>query len=380
VKVYAAPGNPGIARVATCLPGPDPLQIAHELDADLTVIGPEAPLVTGMVDRFRAAGRNVIGPTAANAKLEGSKQYAKQFFSEHQIPSARFAICESVQQGYDALRSFSLPVVIKADGLAAGKGVIVAHTNAEARTAIEQLGPQLVIEEFLTGPEVSLIVLTDGKAVVPLEPCQDHKAVFDGDQGPNTGGMGAYCDSNILSPGDAGIILDTIIEPTIRATRFTGFLFAGLMMTHEGPRLLEYNVRLGDPETQVLMHRMTSDWADLLMRAATGTLAGATVTWQPGPSLCVVATAANYPGAPETGKVIHGIEDAEATGAKVFQAGTALYQGQLVTAGGRVLAVTAGGSNIAEAQASAYGAMNKISFDGMHYRRDIGSKAHLITN
>jgi phosphoribosylamine--glycine ligase len=264
--------------------------------------------------------------------------------------------------------------------LAAGKGVIVAHTNAEARTAIEQLGPQLVIEEFLTGPEVSLIVLTDGKAVVPLEPCQDHKAVFDGDQGPNTGGMGAYCDSNILSPGDAGIILDTIIEPTIRATRFTGFLFAGLMMTHEGPRLLEYNVRLGDPETQVLMHRMTSDWADLLMRAATGTLAGATVTWQPGPSLCVVAAAANYPGTPETGKVIHGIEDAEATGAKVFQAGTALYQGQLVTAGGRVLAVTAGGSNIAEAQASAYGAMNKISFDGMHYRRDIGSKAHLITN
>ncbi len=269
---------------------------------------------------------------------------------------------------------FALPVVIKADGLAAGKGVVIAHTPEEARSAVDQLGPALVIEEFLTGREVSFIVLSDGKAVLPLEPCQDHKAIYDGDKGPNTGGMGAYCDSRILTAAESGVILDTIIEPTVRATNFTGFLFAGLIMTSDGPRLLEYNVRMGDPETQVLMHRMTSDWADLMIRAATGTLHGAQINWKPGPSLCVVAAAAGYPGTPETGKVIHGIDDAEHAGATVFQAGTALYQGQLVTAGGRVLAVTAGGHDLQEAQHNAYRAMDKIHFEGMQYRRDIGSK------
>ena len=283
VKVYAAPGNPGIARVGTCLPGPDPLWIAEELDADLTVVGPEAPLVAGIVDRFRAAGRKIAGCTADHARLEGSKIFAKQFFLDHHIPTASHRACANEDEAIEALRSFAFPVVIKADGLAAGKGVVIAHNHDEAEAAIAALGPRLVIEEYLTGPEVSFIVLSDGKSIVPLEPCQDHKAIYDGDKGPNTGGMGAYCDSKILTALETGVILDTIIEPTVRATQFTGFLFAGLIMSTEGPRLLEYNVRMGDPETQVLMHRMTSDWADLLMRAAEGSLAGASIQWKPGP-------------------------------------------------------------------------------------------------
>ena len=372
--VFAAPGNPGCAELAYCLPDISPLAAAELVNADLTVVGPEQPLVEGVVDQFRAAGRRIVGPTAANARLEGSKVFAKQFFAEHGIPTARFLVATTQAEAVEALPRFDLPVVLKVDGLAAGKGVIVARTQAEAVAAIETLGAPLVIEEFLEGEEVSFIVLSDGKSCVPLEPCQDHKAVFDGDQGPNTGGMGAYCDSSILKEADTQRILDTVIEPTIRATKFTGFLYAGLMMTAAGPKLLEFNARLGDPETQVLMHRMQSNWGEVLLRAATGELAGVHLEWNRGPSLCVVLTAGGYPGAFQRGARIRGIADAAALGVTVFQAGTRLEGEELVTHGGRVLAVTAGGDDLVQARERAYAGVSRIHFEGMHYRGDIGGR------
>ena len=373
-KIFAAPGNPGCAGLAQSLSEGDPLAAAERVQADLTVVGPEQPLVDGVVDRFLAAGRKIVGPTAANARLEGSKIFAKQFFATHSIPTARFLVAATQAEALDALPKFDLPVVLKVDGLAAGKGVIVAHTAAEAKAAIETLGAPLVMEEFLEGEEVSFIVLSDGRTCLPLAPCQDHKAVFDGDAGPNTGGMGAYCDARILSDPQTQVILDTIIEPTIRATQFTGFLYAGLMMTAAGPKLLEFNARLGDPETQVILHRMQSNWGDLLLRAATGDLHGASIAWHSGPSLCVVLTAGGYPGTFARGHRITGIDAAEQAGATVFQAGTARDGDDLVTNGGRVLAVTAGGADLQQARQQAYAAVRKISFEGMHYRTDIGSK------
>ncbi len=372
--IFASPGNPGCAELAYCLPDTAPLAAAELVNADLTVVGPEQPLVEGVVDRFLAAGRKIVGPTAANARLEGSKIFAKQFFAKHAIPTARFLVAETQAAALDALPQFDLPVVLKVDGLAAGKGVIVARTAAEAKAAIETLGAPLVMEEFLEGEEVSFIVLSDGKSCVPLEPCQDHKAALDGDQGPNTGGMGAYCDSRILTNSDTQRIVDTIIEPTIRATQFTGFLYAGLMMTSAGPKLLEFNARLGDPETQVIMHRMQSNWGDLLLRAANGDLGDAQIEWNEGPSLCVVLTAGGYPGPFARGHRIAGIAGAQASGATVFQAGTAREGADLVTNGGRVLAVTAGGEDLQKARDNAYAGVSQISFEGLHYRRDIGSK------
>ncbi|MBI3471270.1 MAG: phosphoribosylamine--glycine ligase, partial [Candidatus Solibacter usitatus] len=254
-KLYATPGNPGTAQVAELHPAGDGspaslLAVAERVKADLTVVGPEAPLVAGVVDVFRAAGRLIVGPTAGAARLEGSKVFAKQFFRKLGIPTADFVVTETALDARDALRRFHYPVVVKADGLAAGKGVIIAPDQAAAERAIQSLGERLVIEEFLEGEEVSFIALSDGASVVPLAPTQDHKAVFDGDQGPNTGGMGAYCDSRILTSTQTEQILSEVIRPTVEATRFTGFLYAGLMMTRQGPRILEFNVRLGDPETQ----------------------------------------------------------------------------------------------------------------------------------
>jgi phosphoribosylamine---glycine ligase len=372
--VFASPGNPGCAELAYCLPDVTPLAAAELVNADLTVVGPEQPLVEGVVDQFRAAGRKIVGPSAANARLEGSKVFAKQFFARHSIPTARFLVAATQTEALEALSQFKLPVVLKVDGLAAGKGVIVAHTAVEAVAAIETLGAPLVLEEFLEGEEVSFIVLSDGESFVPLEPCQDHKAAFDGDAGPNTGGMGAYCDSRILTHADTQCIIDTVIEPTIRATQFTGFLYAGLMMTATGPKLLEFNARLGDPETQVIMHRMQSNWGELLMRAANRDLAGASIEWNAGPSLCVVLTAAGYPGPFERGHRIDGIAEADAAGATVFQAGTARIDDDLVTNGGRVLAVTASGDDLLAAREHAYAGVSRISFEGMHFRHDIGAK------
>ena len=342
--------------------------------ADLTVVGPEVPLVAGVVDAFRARGLRIVGPNAEAAQLEGSKIFAKDFFMQRGIPTAAYTTVEDASHARMALGRFGFPVVLKADGLAAGKGVVVAHNAAEAEAALATLKGRLVIEEFLPGEEVSFIALCDGRDALPLAATQDHKAVFDGDQGPNTGGMGAYCDGGILSEADTRMVMDRVIYPTVEAMNFTGFLYAGLMMTADGPKVLEFNVRLGDPETQPLMHRMESDFVPALLAASEGKLAGQKLDWNAGPSVCVVLASAGYPGAYETGKEIRGVQMAEASGVTVFQAGTQMAHGRLETSGGRVLGVTASGADLPAAIAAAYEGVRHIEFDGMHYRHDIGSK------
>ena len=370
-QVYGAPGNPGIAEVGQLLATTDYLAAADSVHPHLTVVGPEVPLVAGVVDQFRAAKRKIVGPAQDAARLEGSKIHSKEFMRRLGIPTARYARVESVEAGIAALAEFGAPVVIKADGLAAGKGVIIAQDRAEAEAAVRSLGPRLVIEEFLAGEEVSFIALCDGKNIVPLEATQDHKAVGDGDTGPNTGGMGAYCDGRILSAEDARYVVNGVIEPVVQETGFTGFLYAGLMMTAGGPKVLEFNVRLGDPETQPLMHRLDSPFGEVLLASATGGLAGVSLQWKPQPSVCVVLAAAGYPGQTRTGDIITGIQTC---GTQVFQAGTKLGSRGLETAGGRVLGVTASGPDLAAAAANAYAAVANIHFDGMHYRRDIARK------
>lgn len=363
-QIFCSPGNPGTALIATNVPGVD-------IDVDLTVVGPEAPLVEGIVDRFRAQGRPIVGPTQQAAQLEASKIHSKEFMRRVGIPTARFVRVESTDDGLKALDQFEYPVVVKCDGLAAGKGVIIAQNRGEAEAAVTALGPRLVIEEFLEGEEVSFMVLSDGRNVVPLEATQDHKAVGDGDIGPNTGGMGAYCDGRILSARDAGIIMDTVVQPAIAATGFTGFLYPGLMMTANGPKVLEFNVRLGDPETQTLMHRLDDDFAGTLARAAAGELKSGSLKWKKDPSVCVVMAASGYPGKVRTGDRITGTEN---NPAQVFHAGTRMGPNGLETSGGRVLGVTASGQDLSAAMANAYAGVERIHFDGMHYRRDIGGK------
>jgi phosphoribosylamine--glycine ligase len=370
VELYAAPGNPGMAQLATCLPTGGAL----DLRPDLTVVGPEAPLVEGMVDTWRQAGLRIVGPARGVAQLEGSKIFAKRFFEQTGIPTAGFLTVDNAEEARRALDRFGFPVVLKADGLAAGKGVVIAHDRTEAESALATLQGRLVIEEFLTGEEVSFIALCDGRDALPLAPTQDHKAVYDNDAGPNTGGMGAYCDSRILTDAVTRQILDRVILPTVERTKFTGFLYAGLMMTADGPKVLEFNVRLGDPETQPLMHRMQSDFLPALMAAAEGRVGDERLEWRSGPSVCVVLASAGYPGSYETGKPIRGIAEAEATGATVFQAGTRAGASGVETSGGRVLGVTASGADLPAAIAAAYRALEPIHFDGMHYRRDIGRK------
>ena len=378
-KVYGAPGNPGVSQCGECIPAGDGspqalLAAAERVKADLTVVGPELPLVAGVVDAFRAAGRPIVGPTQENAQLEGSKIFAKDFFRRYRIPTAEFVAATSCEDARRELARFRYPVVIKTDGLAAGKGVVIAEDRAAAERAVESLGPQLVIEEFLEGEEVSFIALCDGRDILPLAPAQDHKRVNDGDTGPNTGGMGAYSDSRILTDAQTEQILNTIMRPTVEATGFTGFLYAGLMMTRDGPKLLEFNVRLGDPETQPLMHRLDTDLAPVLMSAARGELGRHRLEWRRGASVCVVLASAGYPGAYQTGVPIHGIDEAEAAGATVFHAGTRLGWNGFETAGGRVLGVTAGGDDLRSAIERTYEGAGKIQFDGMHYRKDIGRK------
>jgi phosphoribosylamine--glycine ligase len=367
-----------MAQFAQCLSGePTPkgiLAAAQSLGADLTVIGPEAPLVAGVVDFFRAAHLPIVGPTAEAAQLEGSKIFAKTFFRQHHIPTADFVAVDNPTDAAKNLDRFGYPVVIKADGLAAGKGVIIAQNRTEAESAYQSLGPQVVIEEFLTGPEISFIVLSDGCHVAPLLPSRDHKRIFDGDRGPNTGGMGAFCDPHLLTDSQTTQILETIIRPTVEATQFTGFLYAGLMMTPAGPKLLEYNVRLGDPETQPLMYQLDDNLAEMLLAAANGNLPAAQLTWKPGSAVAVVLASEGYPAKPRTGDPITGIGDAEAMGAAVFHAGTAAASSGIVTNGGRVLAVTSSGPTLEEATLKTYQAAAKIHFRGMQYRRDIGRK------
>jgi phosphoribosylamine--glycine ligase len=378
--LYAAPGNPGIAEVATCLATTAYLAAAESIDADLTVVGPEAPLAAGIVDQFRSTGRRIFGPTAAAARLEASKTFAKDLMLRAGIPTARHATVDTLEQARIKLRDFELPVVLKADGLAAGKGVIIANSHSEAEQGIAELltpGSTLVIEEFLTGEEVSFIVLSDGIHIMPLEPTQDHKAVFDGDTGPNTGGMGAYCDGRILSDFQKALIMVQVIEPTIAQMRaeghpFTGFLYAGLMMTSQGPKVLEFNARLGDPETQVLMHRMESDFVEPLYAATEGQLEELELKWRTDPSVCVVLAAAGYPGSVRSADKITGLNHVES--ATVFHAGTKQANGDLVTSGGRVLGVTASGPTLSSAIHNTYQQVKQVHFDGMHYRKDIGQK------
>jgi phosphoribosylamine--glycine ligase len=334
--------------------------------------------VDGIVDHFYNRRLKIVGPTQAAARLEGSKIFAKQFLQRADIPTAASVQVTSYEEAVDALKRFSFPVVVKADGLAAGKGVIIAQDATEAERAIRQLGPRLVIEDFLEGEEVSFMGVSNGNMLLPFAPTQDHKRIFDGDRGPNTGGMGAYTDPRILTAKQSGYVMDKIMLPAIEhmrkeGTPFTGFLYAGLMMTADGPKVLEFNVRLGDPETQALMHSLHGDFADILNMIVNGVGVVSAGAWG-SCSVCVVIAAPGYPEQPRTGNVITGIEEAERAGAVVFHAGTKQQNGNLVTNGGRVLGVTAGGSTLPEAARNTYQAVKKIQFPGMHYRRDIGAK------
>ena len=390
-KFYATPGNPGIAQHAE----PVTLDIADH-DAvvrfcqgkriDLVVVGPEAPLVDGLGNSLRAADIAVFGPDKAAAQLEGSKGFTKDLCSRANIPTAGYVRTTSAADALKALDGFSIPVVIKADGLAAGKGVIIAETRAEAEAAITDMfdgsfgtaGAEVVIEEFLTGEEASFFAITDGKSVVPFGSAQDHKRVGEGDVGPNTGGMGAYSPAPVLTPALQKQVMEQIIQPTVdtlaaEGTPYSGVLFAGLMLTETGPQLIEYNARFGDPECQVLMMRLESDLAKLLMRTAKGDLAQTSApVFAPDTALTVVMAAKGYPGTPEKGGKIQNLGRAEREGAKIFHAGTTEVDGTLVASGGRVLNVTALGDSATEAQAKAYAAVDQIDFESGFCRRDIG--------
>ncbi|MCC6291160.1 MAG: phosphoribosylamine--glycine ligase [Bryobacterales bacterium] len=374
-EIHTAPGNPGTLTHGRNLPLPDLtpssfLAAAESVQADLTVVGPEAPLVAGVVDIFQSHGRAIIGPSAAAARLEGSKVFCKSFLDRHHIPTARSHKYSSRQEAAPHLSSLGFPVVLKTDGLAAGKGVIIAASLTEATAALDSLpDAPLLIEEFLTGEEVSFIVYVRNGQAIPLEATQDHKTIFDGDTGPNTGGMGAYCDGRILTARQTSEIMDTIIEPTVSGMNaggapYSGFLYAGLMMTAAGPKVLEYNARLGDPETQALLHRMDSDLLATL-------LDGSTPTWKSAPSVCVVLASHGYPGPIRTGDAITGLDRAQC---QVFHAGTALRNGALVTSGGRVLGVTHSGPSLHQAIHNAYHEVAHITFDGLQKRTDIGAK------
>ena len=390
-KLYAAPGNPGIELHAECAPiAADDLDgliafvRAHAID--FVVVGPEAPLVAGLADRLRDIGIPVFGPGAAAARLEGSKGFTKDLCARASIPTAAYVRCTSADEALAVLDGFAIPVVIKADGLAAGKGVIIAETRAEAEAAIADMfagafggaGAEVVIEEFMTGEEASFFALSDGQDVIAFGSAQDHKRVGDGDTGPNTGGMGAYSPAPVLTPDLETAVMDRIIRPTVmtlaaEGAPYVGVLFAGLMLTDEGPKLIEYNCRFGDPECQVLMMRFKGDLAALLHAAATGALAAADApAFAHDYALTVVMAAKGYPGTPEKGGAIRRIADAEAGGVRVFHAGTAREDRTLVAAGGRVLNVTATGKSVAEAQAHAYAAVDKIDFPSGFCRRDIG--------
>ena len=371
-QLHAAPGNAGIAQEASCHEALDYVQLAQSLAIDLAVVGPEAPLVQGVADRFRQAGIPIVGPTAENAALEGSKIHSKRFMQRLGVPTARFHTAATPAEALEAIQDFHYPVVLKTDGLAAGKGVVIAQSYSEAAEAVATLPCPLVIEEFLEGEEVSFIVLCDGRKAVPLEPSQDHKRIFDNDEGPNTGGMGAYSDSRLLTSAQRSQILETIINPVVHATNYTGFLYAGLMMTPNGPSTLEFNVRMGDPETQPLMMRLTSDWGEALLAAATGRLTEQHLQWSPDPATCVVLASKGYPASQESGQLIAGLEDV--SNAVVFHSGTKRRGESFVTAGGRVLGVTATGTTLQHSIDNAYAAVSKICFSGMQFRRDIGAK------
>jgi len=392
--LFAAPGNPGIAQHANCvdLDTSDHdavVAFARKNEIGLVVIGPEGPLVDGLADSLRAANVPVFGPGREAAQLEGSKGFTKDLCARAGIPTAAYRWFDDKAAALGGLSEFDLPVVVKADGLAAGKGVIIAQTRGEAENAIEamfgggfgQAGASVVVEEFMVGEEASFFALTDGATVVPFASAQDHKRVGEGDTGPNTGGMGAYSSADVLTPALETRVMAEIIEPTVRAmaasgTPFSGVLFAGLMLSATGPRLIEYNARFGDPETQAMMMRFEGDLAALLLAVATGRLAEhPPLRFSDDSALTVVMAARGYPGTAEKGGTIEGVEDAERDGAVVFHAGTSASHGALMASGGRVLGVTARGADVAVAQRAAYAAVDRIDFPSGFCRRDIGWRA-----
>jgi phosphoribosylamine--glycine ligase len=399
VEVLCAPGNPGIAE----LTGIRPLHVS-DVDAalalarreriDLTVVGPEAPLSLGIADRFAAAGPLLLGPSAAAAQLETSKAFAKAFMQRHGIPTARFVTCETPEAAREVVRSntFGSPVVLKADGLAAGKGVVIPQTRDEALTAIDSMmvgerfgaaGRRVVIEECLSGPEVSFFVLCDGARGLPIGTAQDHKRIFDGDHGPNTGGMGAFAPSPLIDALLHARVMHEIVEPVLHGMAaegypFCGFLYVGLMLTATGPRVIEFNVRLGDPEAQVILPRIAEPLAPLLSAAASGALEQTSCQLSADMLVGVVIASRGYPDSSESGRPIAGLAEAEGRGVSVLHAGTALSDGRVVTAGGRVLTVVGRGGSFADAIDRAYDGVRAISFPGMQFRHDIGRRA-LIT-
>ena len=396
-KLFCAPGNAGMTGLATCLPiGAEDLDalvdFASRENIGLVVVGPEAPLVGGLVDRLEALGIPAFGPNAKAAMLEGSKGFMKDLFAKYNIPTARYARFAEPRAAADYIRAEGAPIVVKADGLAAGKGVILAETEAEALDAVDlimgqrafgQAGDELVIEEFLEGEEASFFALVDGQTALPLVSAQDHKAAFDGDKGPNTGGMGAYSPAPVITPKMAETIMQTIIQPTIQGMAaegrpYRGVLYAGLMITESGPKVLEYNVRFGDPECQVLIARLKSDLVALLSEAAEGRLRDCQIEWREEAALVVVMAARGYPGAYEKGSVIGNLERAGGiAGVDIFHAGTKADGDRVLANGGRVLGVTARGVGVKEARDRAYQAVDLIDWADGFWRRDIGWRALL---
>ena len=396
-ELVCAPGNPGIARLARTLPIDlgdinAVFSLAEHEQIDFTVVGPELPLSLGLADRFADAGRLLFGPTAAAARLESSKAFAKAFMARHGVPTARFRICESLNEALDSVRrdELGVPVVLKADGLAAGKGVVIAEDRAAAERAItdamqeRKFGPagdRIVIEECLSGPEVSFFLVCDGARAVPIGAAQDHKRVFDDDRGPNTGGMGAFAPSPLVDAALEARIMREIVDPVMAGMAaegcpFRGFLYVGLMLTVDGPKVIEFNARLGDPEAQVILPLIDEPLLPILVAGAAGALRNAPIRFGTDRLTGVVLASRGYPESAESGQPIHGVDKAEAIpGVSVFHAGTAQRGGEIVTAGGRVLTVVGRGANFTEAIARAYAGVLQISFDGMQYRHDIGRKA-----
>jgi phosphoribosylamine--glycine ligase len=394
-KIYCCPGNAGIAEIAECI-DVNPNDFKALLDfvkyewIDLTIVGPEDPLSKGIVDLFEKEGRRILGPNSAAARLESSKVFSKELMRLHGIPSAEYKVFTSSLHAEEYIRVKGMPIVIKADGLAAGKGVFIVSTIEEATRALKLIlkdrafgaaGDRVVIEQCLKGEEASFMVFTDGETIVPMASSQDHKRIFDNDEGPNTGGMGAYSPAPVITGELEKLVMEKVMRPVIKAlksegTTYKGILYAGLMIDGGNPYVLEFNCRLGDPETQPVLSRLQTDFMDIAMAITEKRLSDIRVEWKKEPAVCVVVSSGGYPGPYRKGDVIGGIADAnKMDGVHVFHAGTAFRDNSVVTSGGRVLGVTATGSDIAAAKQRAYAAVEKIHFDGMHYRKDIADRA-----
>ena len=393
-KIYCVPGNPGIAEIAECVTidindNAALVNFALTHGIGLTVVGPEIPLANGIVNDFNDKGLKIFGPTQGAAQIEGSKAFAKYLMEKYNIPTAGFAVFTDAEAAKQYITKQGAPVVVKADGLAAGKGVVVAMTVAEALAAVDMImcdnafglaGSQVVIEEFLVGEEASILAFTDGKTIVPMVAAQDHKRVYDNDQGPNTGGMGAYAPAPIITSTVSEQVMKKILQPTVNAMvsegyPYCGCLYLGLIMTNDGPKVIEFNARFGDPETQVVLPLLDSDLITIMESCIDGTLADVEIKWKDAAAVCIVMSSGGYPAKYNNGDVISGIENAQQQGAYVFHAGTAAREGQFVTNGGRVLGVTAIANDIKQAVDKAYQAVGKIKFNGMHFRKDIAYRA-----